>query len=47
MKKIYWADDEQDFLTFLEKAFKKHYDAQQDALRWLNAQSLQVEVWKN
>lgn len=47
MKKIYWAESEEDFITFLEKAYKKHYDKQMDALKWLNAQSLQVEVWKN
>lgn len=46
-KEIYWAKDEIDFISFLEKAYKKHYDAQMDALKWLNAQSLQVEVWKN
>lgn len=46
-KKVYWAEDEKDFLQFLQKAISKHYHNQMDALRWLNAQSLQVEVWKN
>lgn len=46
-KKVYWAEDENDFMQFLQKSIKKHYDNQMEVWRWLNAQSLQVEVWKN
>lgn len=47
MKKVYWAKNEKEFLDFLTQALSKHYNNQMEVLRWLDRQSLKVEVWKN
>lgn len=50
LMKVTWVKDEKELLKYVEKSLQKHAEKvqkQEEAMEWLNINSVYTDVWKN